>query len=144
MGWNPRCALLSYSTAGSADGELVEKVRLAIAKAQQLRPDLAIDGEFQLDAALDPLTAKKKVPRKSAVAGKANIVVWPDLNAGNLMVKGVQLFAKGPAYGPLLQGFKRIVCDCSRSASVEEIVGNIAMSCVRASAHSHRVKESLR
>ena len=70
--------------------------------------------------------------RESKVAGKANIVIWPDLNVGNIGVKLVQQFAHADAYGPMLQGFAKIVCDCSRSAPVSEIVGNIAMSCVRA------------
>lgn len=70
--------------------------------------------------------------KESFVAGKANIIIWPDLNVGNIGVKLVQEFAKANAYGPMLQGFKKIVCDCSRGASVSDMVGNIAMSCVRA------------
>lgn len=133
-GWQPRCALLSYSTCGSADGDLVDKVVRARDVAHQRRPDLRIDGEFQLDAALNPRTATRKMPRPSEVAGKANIIVWPDLNAGNIGVKLVQHFAGANAYGPVLQGFKKIVCDCSRGAPVSEIVGNILISCVRSQA----------
>lgn len=130
--WEPRCALLSYSTTGSADGPLVDKVVEALAIARRRRPDLAIDGEFQLDSAINPKVAQKKVTRESPVAGKANIVIWPDLNVGNIGVKLVQNFAHADAYGPMLQGFAKIVCDCSRSAPVSEMVGNVAMSCVRA------------
>lgn len=133
-GWEPRCALLSFSTCGSGDGEMVEKVVSARDIANSRRPDLKIDGEFQLDSAISPRTAARKVKRESAVAGKANIIIWPDLNVGNIGVKLVQQFAHANAYGPMLQGFKKIVCDCSRSAGVDEIVGNVAMSCVRAQA----------
>ena len=134
MGWEPRVAMLSYSTDGSAEGPLVDKVREAVRIAQERRPDLAVDGEFQLDSAIRPEIAAKKVRRESAVAGKANVLVCPDINVGNIGVKLVQNFAHADAYGPMLQGFKKIVCDCSRSAPVSELVGNVVMSCVRAQA----------
>lgn len=134
MGWEPRVAMLSYSTDGSAEGPLVEKVRDAVRVAQERRPDLAIDGEFQLDSAINPDVAAKKVLRESPVAGKANVIICPDINVGNIGVKLVQNFAHADAYGPFLQGFKKIVCDCSRSAPVSELVGNVVMSCVRAQA----------
>ena len=130
--WEPRCALLSYSTCGSGSSELVDKVTEAVRIAHERRPELAIDGEFQLDSAVSPAVAAKKVKRESAVAGKANIIIWPDINVGNIGVKLVQQFAHADAYGPMLQGFAKIVCDCSRGAPVSELVGNIAMSCVRA------------
>lgn len=129
-----RCALLSFSTDGSGSGDMVLKVRQARDIAQSRRPDLKIDGEFQLDAALRPEVAAHKVHRESAVAGKANVIIWPDLNVGNVGVKLVQMFGHADAYGPMLQGFRKIVCDCSRSAPVSEIVGNVVMSCVRAQA----------
>jgi len=132
LDWEPRCALLSYSTDGSAESSLVEKVRDAVHIANERRPELKIDGEFQLDAAIVPAVAAKKVKRDSAVAGKANIIIWPDINVGNVGVKLVQQFAGADAYGPLLQGFAKVVCDCSRSAPVSELVGNIAMAAVRA------------
>lgn len=132
LGWEPRCAMLSYSTDGSAESVLVEKVRQALQIAKEKRPDRKIDGEFQLDAAIKPNVAAKKVHRESDVAGKANIIIWPNLDAGNIGVKLVQNFANADAYGPLLQGFRKIVCDCSRSAPVSELVGNIAMAVVRA------------
>ncbi|WP_099467143.1 phosphate acyltransferase [Konateibacter massiliensis] len=132
LGWEPRCALVSFSTTGSAEHELVDKVRSAKEIANKQRPDLKIDGEFQLDAAICPPIAAKKVTRESEVAGKANIIIWPDLNVGNIGVKLLQQFAHADAYGPVLQGFKKVVCDCSRSAPVSELVGNIAISAVRA------------
>lgn len=132
LGWEPRCAMLSYSTDGSAESEMVEKVRQALAIAKQKRPDRKIDGEFQLDAAINPDVAAKKVRHESEVAGRANVIIWPDLNVGNIGVKLVQYFAGADAYGPLLQGFRKIVCDCSRGAPVSELVGNIAMAAVRA------------
>ena len=134
MGWEPRVAMLSYSTDGSAEGALVDKVRAAVKVAQERRPDLAIDGEFQLDSAIVPAVAAKKVRRESAVAGRANVIICPDINVGNIGVKLVQNFAHADAYGPFLQGFKKIVCDCSGSAPVSERVGNVVMSCVRAQA----------
>ena len=134
-GIEARCALLSYSTDGSAgDTPLVAKVCAARQIANERRPDLKIDGEFQLDAALRPEIAEKKVRRPSEVAGRANLVIWPDINVGNIGVKLVQTFGHASAYGPMLQGFRKIVCDCSRSAPVDEIVGNVVMSCVRAQA----------
>lgn len=131
-GYEPRCAMLSYSTCGSGSGELVDKVTSAIKIAKEKRPDLKIDGEFQLDSAIVPEVATKKVKRESEVAGKANILIFPDLNAGNIGVKLIQRFGGANAYGPLLQGFKKICCDCSRGAPISEMVGNIAISVVRA------------
>lgn len=130
--WEPRCALLSYSTCGSGEGPLVDKVVQAVRIANERRPDLAIDGEFQFDSAINAKVAAKKVLRESRVAGRANIVIWPDLNVGNVGVKLVQQLSHADAYGPMLQGFRKTVCDCSRGAPVSEMVGNIAMSCVRA------------
>jgi len=132
LDWEPRCAMVCYSTLGSGEGELIDKVTEALRIANELRPDLAIDGEFQLDAAIVPSVAQKKVTRESKVAGKANVIIWPDLNVGNVAVKLIQQFGKADAYGPMLQGFNKIVCDCSRGAPVSEIKGNIVISAVRA------------
>ncbi len=132
LDWEPRCACVCYSTLGSGQGELVDKVTEAVRIANELRPDLAIDGEFQLDAAISPAVAEKKVKRESKVAGKANVVIWPDLNVGNVAVKLIQQFGHADAYGPMLQGFNKVVCDCSRGAPVSEIKGNIVISAVRA------------
>lgn len=130
--WDVRCALLSHSTDGSMDNALVDKVRAARDIANTRRPDLKIDGEFQFDAAVRADVAAKKVHRESEVAGHANLLIWPDINVGNIAVKLIQNLTGADAYGPMLQGFKKIVCDCSRSAPVSEIVGNVVMSCVRA------------
>ena len=130
--WEPRCAMVSYSTLGSGQGELIDKVVEAVKLANEKRPDLAIDGEFQFDAAISPAVAEKKVNRESQVAGKANVVIWPDLNVGNVGVKLLQQFGHADAYGPMLQGFNKVVCDCSRGAPVSEIKGNIVISAVRA------------
>ncbi len=134
LGWEPKVALLCFSTDGSGQHEITEKVVDAVRIANQRRPDLLIDGEFQLDAAIFPEVAAKKVKRESKVAGQANIIIFPDLNAGNIGVKLIQTFGKALAHGPLLQGFRKPVSDFSRSAPVDEIVGNLIMLVNRASA----------
>jgi phosphate acetyltransferase len=132
MGWEPRVALLSFSTKGSASHELIDNILRALEMVHKRRPDLLIDGELQLDSAIMPEVAAKKVPRNSPVAGRANILIFPDLNAGNIGVKLIQCFANAVAYGPILQGFARPVSDLSRVAPIEEIVGAITMMVVRA------------
>ena len=127
MGWEPRVAFLSFSTDGSGAGESVDRVEEAVKLVHERRADIAADGEFQLDAAIDPAVAAKKVKRDSDVAGSANVLVFPDLNAANIAVKLIQRFAKGAAYGHTLNGFAKPVADSSRGATVEEIVGDIAM-----------------
>lgn len=127
MGWEPRVGFLSYSTCGSGAGSSVDRVNEAIALVHERRPDIAADGEFQLDAAIDEAVAAKKVGRESSVAGRANVLIFPDLNSANLAVKIVQRFAHGAAYGHTLSGFKCPVADSSRGATVDEIVGDIAM-----------------
>jgi len=132
--WTPRCALLSYSTCGSGSGPDVDRVVEAVAIARAARPDLAIDGEFQLDAAINPAVGAKKVKRGSPVAGRANIVIWPDLGVGNIGLKLVQQLTPSRTYGPVLQGFAKPVCDCSRGDTLQTVVDNIAMSVVMAGA----------
>ena len=132
MGWEPRCAFLSFSTAGSGRGASVDKMKEGLRIVREKRPDLKVDGEFQLDAALKPEVAAKKVPWESEVAGKANILIFPDLNAANIGIKMIQLFAGGAGYGHTLSGFRKPVADSSRGASVEEIVGDIAMVVIAA------------
>ena len=127
MGWEPRVGFLSYSTCGSGAGSSVDRVNEAIELVHERRPDIAADGEFQLDAAIDAAVAAKKVGRDSSVAGRANVLIFPDLNSANLAVKIVQRFAHGAAYGHTLSGFKCPVADSSRGATVDEIVGDIAM-----------------
>lgn len=132
LGWEPRVGMLSFSTKGSAQHESADKVIKAVELAKARCPKLKIDGEFQLDSAILPSAAAKKVPGGSEVAGRANIIVFPDLGAGNIGVKLVQIFAKCSAHGPLLQGFSKPVTDFSRSAPIDEMVGAIAMVVVRA------------
>ncbi|MEX2783657.1 phosphate acyltransferase [Streptococcus sp. H49] len=132
LDWEPRCALLSYSSLGSGSGELADKVVEAVRIAKEQRPDLAIEGEFQLDTAINPSSAAKKVSQSSEVAGRANVIIFPDLNAGNIGVKLVQQFAQADAYGPMITGMNKVISDCSRSAPVSELVGNIALTAVRA------------
>ena len=127
MGWEPRCAFLSFSTLGSGTASSVDKINEAIRIAQERRPDLAIDGEFQLDAAIIPAVAEKKIKRESKVAGKANILIFPELNAANIGIKMIQM-----GYGHTLSGFYKPVADSSRGSSVEEIVGDIAMVVIAA------------
>lgn len=134
LGWEPRVAMLAFSTTGSAEHESIDVVREAVQKVHELRPDIKCDGEFQLDAAIIPKVAAHKVKRESEVAGKANILIFPNLHAGNIGVKMVQIFGHANAYGPVLQGFRQPVCDFSRSAPVDEMLGNVAMLAIRAAA----------
>ena len=127
MGWEPRCAFLSFSTHGSGSGQSVDKIVRAVEIARERRPDLKIDGELQLDAALRPEVAAAKLPAPGEVAGRANVLIFPDLNAANIGIKMIQLFAGGFCCGHTLAGFALPVADSSRGATVEEIVGDIAM-----------------
>jgi phosphate acetyltransferase len=130
LGWEPRVALLSFSTKGSAAHERVDTVLRALEMVRERRPDILIDGELQLDSAIVPEVAAKKVPGESPVAGRANVLIFPNLESGNIGVKLVQRFANGAAYGPLLQGFSKTVSDLSRGAPIAEIVGAITMAAV--------------
>ena len=127
----PKVAMLSFSTKGSAKGEVPTKVQEATELAHQKAPELALDGDLQLDAALVQTVADLKAPG-STVAGKANILVFPDLEAGNIGYKLVQRFAGAEAYGPILQGIAKPVNDLSRGCSAEDIVGVVAITAVQA------------
>ena len=127
----PKIAMLSYSTKGSAHSELTEKVVRATELAHNKAPELLVDGELQLDAAIIPEVAKMKAP-DSPVAGNANILVFPDLNAGNIGYKLTQRLAHAKAFGPLCQGLDKPVNDLSRGCSAEDIAGVVAITCVQA------------
>jgi len=126
----PSIAFLTYSSSGSADGESIDRARDAVAKIREKRPDLLVDGELQLDAAIIPDIQKRKAP-DSPLKGRANILIFPNLDAGNITYKAVERLGNARAIGPTFVGFKKPCGDLSRGCSVDDIVANVALTSVR-------------
>ena len=131
FGIEPKVALLSYSSGTSGSGEDVDKVREATEIVKAQRPDLAVEGPIQYDAAVDATVAKQKMPN-SPVAGQANVLIFPDLNAGNITYKAVQRETRSIAIGPMLQGLRKPVNDLSRGATVPDIYNTVLITAIQA------------
>lgn len=127
----PRIAMLSYSTKGSAKGKSIDKIAEALGLLKEMAPELLVDGELQVDAAIVPEVAKIKYPN-SPIGGKANILIFPNLESGNISYKLVQRLGNARALGPLLLGLKKPASDLSRGCSVEDIVDCVAVTAIRA------------
>lgn len=131
VGFKPKVAMLSFSTKGSGKHPLVDKVIEATKIAKEKRPELLIDGELQADAALIPSIGDRKAPN-SKIAGKANVLIFPDLHSGNIAYKLIERLAKAEAIGPISQGMRKPVNDLSRGCSVEDIVNVVAITVLQA------------
>jgi len=127
----PRVALLSYSTKGSAKGKNIDKIVEALGAAREMAPDLLVDGELQVDAAIVPEVAEIKYP-ESPVGGNANVLIFPSLEAGNISYKLVQRLSNARALGPLILGLNKPCSDLSRGCSIEDIVDCVAVTAIRA------------
>ncbi len=130
FGIEPRIAMLSYSSGTSGVGEEVEKVRKATALVKELRPDLKVEGPIQYDAAVDPVVGKQKMP-DSEVAGRASVLIFPDLNTGNNTYKAVQRETGALAIGPMLQGLNKPVNDLSRGCTVDDIFNTVIITAIQ-------------
>lgn len=126
----PKIAMLSYSTYNSAAGPSVEKIKKAVEIVQSLDPEIIIDGEMQADTAIIPSISEKKYPNNK-IQGQANILIFPDLNSGNIAYKLVERLSGGQAFGPLIQGLKKPINDLSRGCSVEDIITTVAVTSVQ-------------
>ncbi len=131
LGLVPRIAMLSYSTRGSAEGKSVEKILEAVKLLKDMAPGLLVDGELQVDAAVVPEVAKIKYPN-SILGGRANVLIFPNLEAGNISYKLVERLAGAKAIGPLLLGLRRPCSDLSRGCSVEDVINCAAVTAIRA------------
>jgi phosphate acetyltransferase len=141
LGIEPRIAMLSFSTKGSASHILVDRVQKAVSRVHEMRPDILIDGEMQLDAAIVPEVAEKKCPT-SPIKGRANTLIFPSLQAGNIAYKLVQRFAHADAFGPVLQGMAAPINDLSRGCFVMDIVNLVAITANQAYFAKRIVSES--
>jgi phosphate acetyltransferase len=121
LGWKPRVALLSYSTKGSSEGPDADKVREATQLVKDSRPDICVDGEVQLDSAVVPSVSLRKIKGENPLEGRANVLVVPDINAGNIGIKMMEKIFGAGSYGPILQGFAKPLSDLSRGATVDDI-----------------------
>ena len=137
FGITPRVAMLSYSTGASGSGADVDQVREATAIVQQMRPDLLVEGPVQYDAAVDPEVAAAKLPG-SRIAGRATVLIFPDLNTGNNTYKAVQRSANAVAIGPVLQGLNKPINDLSRGALVADIINTVAITAIQAQGTERR------
>ena len=133
IGGEPVVAMMCHSSYGSAKGASIDKVQEATKLAKEKRPDLLIDGDLQADASMVPSVGASKAPG-SKVAGKANVLVFPDIDAGNIGYKLVQRLAKAEAYGPVTQGISKPVNDLSRGCSADDVYGVIAITSIQAQA----------
>jgi phosphate acetyltransferase len=131
VGFEPRVAMLSFSTKGSGKHPLVDKITEATKIAKEKKPELLIDGELQADAALIPSIGERKAPN-SKIAGKANVLIFPDLNSGNIAYKLIERLAKAEAIGPISQGMRKPVNDLSRGCSAGDIVNVVAITVLQA------------
>jgi phosphate acetyltransferase len=141
FGIEPRVAMLSYSSGASGEGEEVDKVRRATMLAQQIRPDLLIEGPLQYDAAVAEDVAAIKMPG-SKVAGKATVLIFPDLNTGNNTYKAVQRETGAIAIGPILQGLRKPVNDLSRGCTVEDVINTVIITAIQAQETAGSLQEA--